>query len=169
MENATDDRTSGAVTRRTVIMAGGAIGVAGVIAACGGGGEAAPTSSAADTTAPPSPTGSADPTASPTADPTTAPPADALAPVSDIPVGGGQVFDGPRVVVTQPESGTINGFTAVCPHQGCLVTEVTNNEILCPCHGSLFSAVDGAVIRGPATQGLAAAAVQVVDGNVVLG
>ena len=92
-----------------------------------------------------------------------------LAPVSDIPVGGGQVFDGPKVVVTQPESGVIKGFTAVCPHQGCLVSSVENNEILCPCHGSLFSAQDGAVIQGPATQGLAPQPVSVVGEDVVLG
>jgi Rieske Fe-S protein len=49
------------------------------------------------------------------------------------------------------------------------VSEVTNNEILCPCHGSLFSAEDGAVITGPATTGLAPVTVSVADNQVVLG
>jgi Rieske Fe-S protein len=89
--------------------------------------------------------------------------------VDQVGVGSGVVYDGPKVVVTQPVEGDIRAFTAVCPHQGCLVSEVTNNEILCPCHGSLFSAEDGAVITGPATTGLAPVAVSVVDDQVVLG
>lgn len=89
--------------------------------------------------------------------------------MSDIPVGGGQVFDGPKIVVTQPAEGDIQAFTAVCPHQGCLVSEVVNNEILCPCHGSLFAATNGDVVRGPAVQGLAGASVNIVDGYIVAG
>lgn len=91
-----------------------------------------------------------------------------LGPVDQVVVGSGVVYDGPKVVVTQPAQGDVRGFTAVCPHQGCLVSEVTNNEILCPCHGSLFSAEDGAVLVGPATTGLAPVDVTVVDDQVIL-
>lgn len=157
------------VTRRTLIVTGGAVGAAAALAACGGGGAAESSASASA-----APTTSAPPTSAPAtsqapATSAAAPAGEALATVADIPVGGGQVFDGPKVVVTQPEAGVIKGFTAVCPHQGCLVSTVTNNEILCPCHGSLFSAQDGAVIAGPATTGLAPAAVSVDGDNVVLG
>lgn len=86
--------------------------------------------------------------------------------VADIPVGGGVVVSEPPVVLTQPTAGEVKAFTSICPHQGCKVSEVTNNEIYCPCHGSKFSAVDGSVIQGPATEGLAAAAVA-VDGTKV--
>lgn len=136
-----------AISRRGVLATGCALGGAAVLAACGSSGG-----SAASTTA--------------------ASPADAgtvLATVGSIPVGGGAVFEGPKVVVTQPQEGTIKGFSAVCPHQGCLVSEVVDNEILCPCHGSLFSAEDGAVIQGPATKGLAAASVSVAGDEIVLG
>ncbi len=91
-----------------------------------------------------------------------------LGPVDQVAVGSGVVYDGPKVVVTQPAAGDVRGFTAVCPHQGCLVSEVVDNEILCPCHGSLFSAEDGAVLTGPATSGLAPVDVSVVDDQVVL-
>lgn len=47
-----------------------------------------------------------------------------LGPTSDIPVGGGTIFQDERVVVTQPEEGTFKAFTAVCTHQGCVVSEV---------------------------------------------
>ena len=85
---------------------------------------------------------------------------------ADIPVGGGVVVAEPPVVLTQSTAGEINAFTSICPHQGCKVSEVSNNEIFCPCHGSKFSALDGSVIQGPATEGLAAAAVA-VDGTKV--
>jgi Rieske Fe-S protein len=79
---------------------------------------------------------------------------DALVAVSEVPVEGGVVFPDPAVVVVQPAAGDVKCFSAVCPHQGCLVASVEANEILCPCHGSLFSAQDGSVIQGPARQGL---------------
>jgi len=157
--------TAKPVARRTVLVTGGALGAAAALAACGGSGsESAASSTSAPAPAPESSSGGPAP-----ADSTAAPAGEALGPVDQVGVGSGVVYDGPKVVVTQPVEGDIRAFTAVCPHQGCLVSEVTNNEILCPCHGSLFSAEDGAVITGPATTGLAPVAVSVVDDQVVLG
>lgn len=48
----------------------------------------------------------------------------ALGPSADIPVGGGTIFKDEKVVVTQPEEGTLRAFTAICTHQGCVVAEV---------------------------------------------
>jgi nitrite reductase/ring-hydroxylating ferredoxin subunit len=110
--------------------------------------------------------------ATPTEEDTTDQPAvsdvSSLVAVADIPVGGGVVIEDPPIVITQPEAGTIQAFTAICPHQGCLVSEVVDNEIICPCHQSLFSAIDGAVIAGPADQALGAASVTVANGEVSL-
>lgn len=92
-----------------------------------------------------------------------------LAAVSEVPVEGGVVISEPPVVVVQPTDGDIKAFSAVCPHQGCLVASVEANEILCPCHGSLFSAEDGAVLAGPASSGLPAVAVRVQGDAVYLG
>jgi Rieske Fe-S protein len=89
-----------------------------------------------------------------------------ITPTSEVPVGGGVVNVDLAVVVTQPAAGDYKAFTAVCPHEGCLVSSVQANEILCACHGSRFSAVDGSVINGPATEGLAAAKVA-VEGDAV--
>ena len=150
--------TAQPLARRTVLVTGGALGAAAALAACGGSGDTAASSSEA-----PAPESSGAGGSSPAA-----PSGEVLGPVDQVGVGSGVVYDGPKVVVTQPAEGDIRGFTAVCPHQGCLVSEVTNNEILCPCHGSLFSAEDGAVITGPATTGLAPVDVSVVDDQVVL-
>jgi nitrite reductase/ring-hydroxylating ferredoxin subunit len=76
---------------------------------------------------------------------------EALSSASEIPVGGGRVFDKQKVVVTQPSAGEFKAFGAVCPHAGCVVSTVDNRGIRCPCHGSLFSVSDGSVQRGPAT------------------
>ncbi len=94
--------------------------------------------------------------------------AQGLASVSDVPVGGGVIIDDPAVVITQPTEGDFKAFTAICTHQGCLVSSVESNEILCPCHGSRFSATDGSVIQGPATMPLQPAGITVEGGNVVL-
>lgn len=144
-------------------MTGGALGAAAALAACGGSGDTGGETSPAPAPAPESTDAGPAPESS-----GAAPSGEVLGPVDQVAVGSGVVYDGPKVVVTQPAQGDVRGFTAVCPHQGCLVSEVTNNEILCPCHGSLFSAEDGAVLTGPATTGLAPVDVTVVDDQVIL-
>lgn len=89
--------------------------------------------------------------------------------VSQIPIGGGYITEEPPVVLTQPVSGDIKAFSAICPHAGCLVNEVVDNEIICPCHGSRFSATDGSVISGVAATGLNGVAYQVSGENVTFG
>ncbi len=86
--------------------------------------------------------------------------------LTDIPVGGGMIIAEPPLVVTQPNRGEVKAFISICTHQGCKVNAVSDNQIFCPCHGSIFSAIDGSVIRGPATEGLSAAAVS-VDGTKI--
>ncbi len=146
------------VQRRTVLQAGGIVAIGGLVAACSTGGSASTASTAAPATT--APAGSAPP-AGGTA-------AGAVAQTADIPVGGGLIIAEPAVVITQPTEGDFKAFTAICTHQGCLVSEVVNNEIICPCHGSKFSATDGAVLAGPAQSPLTAAGVTVEGGGVVL-
>ncbi len=86
-------------------------------------------------------------------------------PVADVPEGGGLARDG--VVVTQPSAGTFKAFDAECPHQGCGVSEVTAEAIVCPCHGSSFDPTSGDVTQGPATEGLATKKAT-VDGDEIV-
>ncbi len=150
------------VQRRTILTAGGLVLAGGALAACGG---ADSTATEATTGAPATGAASAPATGAPAA---TTPVAGALASISEIPVGGGVIVPEPPIVITQPVAGTFKAFTAICPHQGCLVSEVAENEIVCPCHGSLFSAEDGAVVQGPAVQGLTAASIAVQGDSIVL-
>jgi Rieske Fe-S protein len=94
-------------------------------------------------------------------------PGTVLGPADAVPRGGGVVYDRLAVVVTRSPAGALRGFSAVCPHDGCLVSEVTDAAIVCPCHGSRFD-LDGAVTRGPALGPLAARPVRVDRGQLVL-
>lgn len=91
-----------------------------------------------------------------------------IAKTADIPQGGGKVFKDQDVVITQPEAGTFKAFSAKCTHQGCPVASVSNNEIVCPCHGSKFSAKDGSVTNGPASQPLAEKKITVSGDSITL-
>ena len=135
--------------------------VGGVLVACGGGDSATP---AAD------PTAEEAEVAEDIADQEVAAyQGEELVTVVQVPVEGGFIVEEPPVVVVQPAEGDIKAFSAVCPHQGCLMSSVEANEIFCPCHGSLFSAEDGSVLAGPATTGLPAVTVRVQDDTVFLG
>lgn len=136
------------ISRRHALTGAATVGLGlPLLAACGGGDGS---SSASDAGA-----GAA---ATPSAGPLTT--------TADVEVGGGAVFPDQKVVVTQPIAGDYHGFSAVCPHQGCLVASVAGGTINCTCHGSKFSIVDGSVESGPAATGLAEVAIT-VEGDAI--
>jgi Rieske Fe-S protein len=98
-----------------------------------------------------------------------APAVAALATTAEVPEGGGKIISGKNIVITQPQAGSFKAFTAVCTHQGCIVNQVSNGTIDCPCHGSKFSIKDGSVVNGPATAPLASIAVKVEGTSIVQG
>ena len=79
--------------------------------------------------------------------------AQALAPLDDVPAGGGVVLESRKIVLTRDATGTVRGFTATCTHQGCTVSDVQGGHIDCPCHGSRFDP-EGRVVMGPAIDDL---------------
>lgn len=137
-------------TRRTVLLATGATGAAVFVAACGGGGDG---SSSGE---------------SPAGTESAARGGGRLAATDEIPVGGGKVFADRKVVVTQPEAGEFKAFSAICTHQRCLVSSVSDGMIDCPCHGSRFRVSDGSVVNGPATQPLPAEQITVEGDSIRL-
>jgi Rieske Fe-S protein len=142
-------------TRRRVLGVAAAAGAAGLLAACGGGGS-----------------DSSQPAGSSSGDPSTSSGSSsgagqALAKTGDVPVGGGKILDAQKIVVTQPQEGQFKAFSAICTHQSCTVASVESDVIMCPCHGSEFSAADGSVKNGPATTALREIQVAVQGDSVV--
>ena len=86
----------------------------------------------------------------------------------EIPVGGGQIFDSERVVVTQPAPGKYRAFSAVCTHVGCLLNQVADGTIDCPCHGSRFRITNGTLVTGPASGPLPKKRITIVRGTIIL-
>ena len=157
-----EPQTDSLATRRGVLAGVGLVGLASAITACGAGAaSSAPAAGNAGTT-PAAPGSSAAGGAS------SAPAANALAATSQIPVGSGMIFSGPQVVVTQPSAGEFKAFSAVCTHMGCLVNQVSNGTIDCPCHGSQYSITTGNVVAGPAPKPLPAKQIKVSGGSIFL-
>jgi Rieske Fe-S protein len=121
-----------------------------VLAACGGDTETATGSGQSSGSS--SPSGGGDPVAS----------------AGDVPVGSGVIIDDPQIVVVQPTEGEFKAFSSICTHQGCPVSKVEGEEIQCVCHGSVFSAVDGSVLNGPATSPLEEVAISVAGDEITL-
>ncbi|MFJ7208671.1 Rieske (2Fe-2S) protein [Streptomyces sp. NPDC098789] len=145
--------------RRTVLAAGAVALAGGALTACGGGDEKQTNGAGAATppsAAPSQPDGASAAPPAPASSPAEGgATGKALLKAAAVPVGGGTVLKDEKLVVTQPTAGSYRCFTAVCTHQGCIVSKVENGTIDCPCHGSKFQVADGAVAHGPATRPLA--------------
>ena len=132
------------LSRRAVLAAGAGGAGALALAACGaGGGTAAP--------------------------PTHETAGKSLTALSAVPVGSAKSVslpDGSPAIVARPTSSTAVCFSAICTHQGCTVAP-NGDKLDCPCHGSRYNALTGAVINGPAPRPLAKIPVKVTNGNVV--
>ncbi|MBW1603283.1 Rieske (2Fe-2S) protein [Streptomyces sp. JJ66] len=137
--------------RRTLLAAAGAAGLTAALTSCG---EESPGGTDAGT--PPATSGSGEAGGA------------ELAKTGDIPQGGGVVFQEQKVVVTQPSAGEFRAFSATCTHEGCLVAEVTDGSITCPCHGSAFAVADGSVTAGPAQRPLPPAGITVSGDSIRL-
>ena len=154
-------------TRRGVLAGVGLVGLAGVITACGAGSSPAAETLNGGTTTGGTTTGGAGPASSASATGATGA-ADALASTSQIPVGSGMIFTSQRIVVTQPAAGEYKAFSAVCTHMGCIVNQISDGTIDCPCHGSEYSIATGAVVRGPAPLPLPAKKIKITGDSIFL-
>jgi len=159
-------------TRRGVLAGVGLVGLAGAITACSSGGSSMSaavadpaTSSGAGASTVTSAAASAPASASSAAGGSAA---GALTATSAIPVGGGMIFAAQTTVVTQPSAGEFKVFSAVCTHMGCIVNQIADGRIDCPCHGSEYSITDGAVLAGPAPKPLPAKPFKVTGDSIFL-
>ena len=136
--------------RRQMLAASGAIAAGVALSGCGNNAERA--SSAATTNA-------AAASAAATA-------GQGVATTDEVPVGSGVIIGSIQAVITQPTEGEFKAFSSICPHQGCPVSQVEGDQIICTCHGSHFDVATGAVVSGPARTGLVEKTVT-VDGDEI--
>ena len=121
------DSTDHGFTRRHAMAGAAALGLGVPLLAACSGDEETPTASDPNTSSSSPSSGGEEPAAG------------ALTTTDAIAVGGGAIFADAKVVVTQPTEGDFKGFSSICTHQGCPVSEIVGEQIRCPCHGSAFS------------------------------
>ena len=146
------------VDRRTVLVSSVVVAGVGVLSACGSASSSSTTSPSAASSSQPNPSTA----------PSSAAAGGVQVATSDVPVGGGKILDNPQVVVTQPTAGTYKAFSSICTHAGCAVAGVEQGQIICPCHGSVFSATDGSVLQGPAPTPLAPVNITVSGSSITI-
>ena len=79
--------------------------------------------------------------------------------------GLGQGRGRSTVIVAQPKAGEAVAFSAKCTHMGCTVAPA-GARLKCPCHGSVYDALTGKNISGPAPRPLPPFSVSVTGGEV---
>jgi Rieske Fe-S protein len=172
-----EPQTDSLATRRGVLAGVGLVGIASAITACGSGGSSSSSAAAGNAATSPAAPASSAPAASAAASSapasaaggaSSAPAGNALASTSQIPVGSGKIFSSQQVVVTQPSAGEYKAFSAVCTHMGCIVNQISNGTIDCPCHGSQYSITTGDVVAGPAPKPLPAKVIKLSGDSIFL-
>ncbi|MGO2749017.1 MAG: Rieske 2Fe-2S domain-containing protein [Pseudoclavibacter sp.] len=86
--------------------------------------------------------------------------------IEEVPVGGGAIIAETETVITQPAAGEYYGFSSICTHQGCPVSKVTAEHIICPCHSSHYDTRTGEPVSGPADRALTPRTITVTETEV---
>src|SRR5215469_4370178 len=82
-----------------------------------------------------------------------------LGPAKDLDTNGHMLFryptpESPCIAIRTPQ-GQLVGYSQVCTHLSCAVVyEKQENQIVCPCHRSIFDVNQGTPVAGPPTRRL---------------
>ena len=77
-----------------------------------------------------------------------------IAQAGEIPIGSTKIFqypdlDKPCLLIRLGDDNYV-AYSRLCTHVQCPVSyEPDDHEIVCPCHGGVFSVTDGSVLQGP--------------------
>lgn len=77
-----------------------------------------------------------------------------IAQVGEIPAGGSKIFQYPTsdrpCLLIRTSADNYVAYSRLCTHVQCPVSyDAQSMEIVCPCHGGIFSVTDGSVLQGP--------------------
>jgi Rieske Fe-S protein len=59
-------------------------------------------------------------------------------------------------------------FSTKCTHLGCRIRPANGDQMICPCHGSVFSTKNGSVIKGPAEKSLEMLNFNIEENNLTI-
>jgi len=153
-----EDLSEAAPTRRAFcVQAASLVALGALLEACGGGSPTAPSGSA-----PALPVVGA--TASAGA---VTVPIDGSSPLASV---GGAAFvqsSSGNFLVARTSQDGFTALTTICTHQTCTITGFSNQEFVCPCHGSHFS-TSGSVLTGPAPRPLRSFPTQFAGGVLTI-
>ena len=95
----------------------------------------------------------------------------AIALLSELPVGGALVFRYPRpeepCVLLRPDEDTLLAYSQKCTHLTCaVVPEMETGRLLCPCHHGVFDLATGRPTAGPPRRPLPRVILEVRGGVV---
>ncbi|XVQ12825.1 Rieske (2Fe-2S) protein [Spirillospora sp. CA-255316] len=78
------------------------------------------------------------------------------------------VGDGEAEIAVARSEGVVHAMSNYCTHLDCLLSSgrVTEDGLLCSCHGSVFDYADGEPITPPATKAVAVYPVREEDGKI---
>lgn len=88
-------------------------------------------------------------------------------PAEDIPVGSAKIY--PDFIIAQPTKDEYRAYVNRCPHKGNRITVVDGDKVRCVEHRSEFAITDGAVLSGPARDGLTPEEVSLVGDSLEVG
>lgn len=86
---------------------------------------------------------------------------------TQVPVGSAVIVD--KYIIAQPTEGQFLAYSTVCPHQGSPITQVNDETVRCPSHGSSFDIATGAPVEGPAQSGMTPVPVRQEGDTVIAG
>jgi nitrite reductase/ring-hydroxylating ferredoxin subunit len=78
------------------------------------------------------------------------------------------VGDADDPVAVARAGGRLYAFDDTCTHEECPLSDgiLTDREVECPCHGSIFDMRTGEALTGPALESLRTYPVRVEDGRI---
>jgi thiosulfate dehydrogenase [quinone] large subunit len=171
-----------AIDRRSALRRAGVAGGLGVFALVLGAADnllgshfsksSASTASPTTTTTAPTSVGTSTPSSAGSSAPTSSPSGEEIGLASAIPVGGALAFTdqtrGIPAYCVHKSAGEFVAFSAICTHAGCTVGfDQSATEFVCPCHGSIYNALTGTVIQGPAPLPLPRIGVQLASNGTL--